>query len=90
MERGFRDIKPWIGPLVDPEFNATPANPPPPSYGAPPLPQSPAPGASKLVSLSMFNEMAMQRGLTIEWSANQNGPGHSLTWVVQCIGEYDR
>ncbi|KAI9461025.1 hypothetical protein BJY52DRAFT_1261830 [Lactarius psammicola] len=95
MEKGFRDIKAWIGPLVDPNFSPTPSgsysgathtNPPPPTYGAPPLPYSPpAQGVPRLASLSLFNEMAMQRGLKIEWNATQSGPGHSLTWVVHCL-----
>ncbi|KAH8998821.1 hypothetical protein EDB86DRAFT_2910266 [Lactarius hatsudake] len=93
-EKGYRDIKAWIGPLVDPDFSPTPsgfpANPPPPTYGAPPLPHSPpAQGVPKPSVLSLFNEMAMQRGLRIEWNANQSGPGHSLTWVVHCLGEYE-
>jgi len=94
MEKGYRDIKAWIGPLVDPEFGSTPsgfpganlANPPPPSYSAPPLPQSPpAPGGQRIASLALFNEMAMQRGLKIEWNANQSGPGHALNWIVCCL-----
>lgn len=98
MEKGYRDIKAWIGPLVDPDFSPTPSglsganftSPPPPSYNAPPLPQGPpAPDGQKSGSLALFNEMAMQRGLTVEWNANQSGPGHSLTWVVHCLGEYD-
>jgi len=82
-ERGYRDIKAWIGPLIDPDFSATPANPPPPIHGAPPLP--PSTSAPGVASLSLFNEMAMQRGLKIEWTATQSGPGHSLTWVVHCL-----
>jgi len=91
IEKGYRDIKAWIGPLVDPEFSPTPsgipgtnvASPPPPSYGAPPLP--PTQGGQRPASLALFNEMAMQRGLAIEWSANQSGPGHALIWVVHCL-----
>ncbi|KAF8273869.1 hypothetical protein EI94DRAFT_1654128, partial [Lactarius quietus] len=92
IERGHRDIKGWIGPLVDPEYESrqsgpsTSVNPPPPAYGAPPLPNNPpAPGAPRVASLSLFNEMAMQRGLKIEWNASQSGPGHSLTWAVYCL-----
>lgn len=93
IERGYQNIKSWIGPLVDPEFSArqstsfpgaNSANPPPPAQGAPPLPP-PAQGGQRLASLSLFNEMAMQRGLKIEWNSTQSGPGHSLTWVVHCI-----
>jgi ribonuclease-3 len=94
IEKGYRDIKAWVAPLIDPEFSPPPsgfpvtnfANPPPPSYGAPPLPQSPpAPGGQRMASLALFNEMAMQRGLRLEWNANQSGPGHSLIWVVHCL-----
>jgi ribonuclease-3 len=93
IERGFQGIKTWIGPLIDPDFSARPpasfpgansANPPPPAHGAPPLPP-PAQGGQRLASLSLFNEMAMQRGLTITWNSNQSGPGHNLTWVVHCV-----
>lgn len=92
IEKGYGTIKVWIGPLVDPEFSRSPsgsggdtlANPPPPTYGAPPLPNSPpAQGAQR--SLAMLNETAMQRGVKIEWNASQSGQAHSLTWVVHCL-----
>ncbi|KAI9445350.1 hypothetical protein H4582DRAFT_1806457 [Lactarius indigo] len=94
IEKGYRDIKAWIGPLLIPDFSPTQsgpfpgatANPPPPAYGAPPLPHSPpAQGVPKPSVLSLFNELAMQRGLRVEWNASQSGPGHSLTWVVHCL-----
>jgi hypothetical protein len=40
------------------------------------------------VILAQFNQTAAQRGLKVEWNAAQSGPGHALTWNVDCIGEY--
>ena len=64
-------------------------NPPPPASPPPPLPSNPlAPGAPKSAFLSLFNQTATQRGVKVDWVAAQSGPGHSLTWIVECIGEY--
>ena len=62
-------------------------NPPPPNTPPPPLPNNAiTPGAF----LAQFNQTAMQRGLKVEWTAAQSGPGHALTWNVECIGEYSQ
>jgi len=61
-------------------------NPPPPASPPPPLPSNPlAPGAPKSAFLSLFNQTATQRGVKVEWNAAMSGPGHSLTWTVECI-----
>lgn len=59
-------------------------NPPPPASPPPPLPGNPL---GQGVSLASFNQIAAQRGLKIEWKANQSGPGHALTWTVECFGK---
>lgn len=92
VERGYSAVKTWINPLVDPEYNPTSpssgsfggsmANPPPPASPPPPLP-----GNTTGVFLASFNQMAAQRGVKIEWTASQSGPGHALTWRVECIGK---
>jgi len=57
------------------------ANPAPPASPPPPLPGNPTgPG----ILLASFNQTAAQRGLKIEWKASQSGPGHALTWNVEC------
>jgi hypothetical protein len=99
VEHGYSSVQAWIRPLIDP--NSAPStsgttshmgafgNPPPPASPPPPLPHnSAAPGAPKSVYLSMFNQTAAQRGVKIEWTAVQSGPGHALTWNVECLGEY--
>lgn len=60
------------------------ANPLPPASPPPPLPAN---QAEKGALLASFNQTAMQRGLKIEWKAGQSGPGHSLTWNVECSGK---
>lgn len=60
-------------------------NPPPPNTPPPPLPNN---GIASGVLLAQFNQTAAQRGLKVEWNAAQSGPGHALTWNVDCIGEY--
>ena len=59
-------------------------NPPPPASPPPPLPGNPL---GQGVLLASFNQTAAQRGLKIEWNATQSGPGHALTWNVECIGK---
>ncbi|KAI0249494.1 SNF2 family N-terminal domain-containing protein [Lactifluus subvellereus] len=63
-------------------------HPPPPASPPPPLPSNPlAPGAPKSAFLSLFNQTAMQRGVNVEWNAVQSGPGHALTWTVECLAD---
>lgn len=61
------------------------ANPLPPASPPPPLPGNPL--GQQGVLLASFNQTAAQRGLKIEWKAEQSGPGHALTWNVECIGK---
>ncbi|KAI0307675.1 hypothetical protein B0F90DRAFT_1621845 [Multifurca ochricompacta] len=94
VERSYSVVKGWIGPLVDPDFSPSPfgssAGPPPPTSPPPPLPNNPlAPEAPKSAYLSLFNQTAAQRGIKVDWQMDRTGPGHSLTWVVQCLGECD-
>ncbi len=58
--------------------------PPPPASPPPPLPGN---SAVQGVALASFNQTATQRGLKVEWKAAQSGPGHALTWNVECIGK---
>ncbi|KAF8481048.1 hypothetical protein DFH94DRAFT_439866 [Russula ochroleuca] len=89
VERGYPAVKAWIQPLVDPDFTQSStsfggsmANPPPPVSPPPPLPgNSLGPG----VFLASFNQTAVQRGVKVEWTASQSGPGHALVWKVDCI-----
>jgi hypothetical protein len=57
-------------------------NPPPPASPPPPLP-----GNTSGLLLASFNQAAAQRGMKIEWKAAQSGPGHALTWNVECLGK---
>jgi len=57
-------------------------NPPPPNTPPPPLPNN---TVSSGVLLAQFNQTAAQRGLKVEWNAAQSGPGHALTWNIDCI-----
>jgi len=91
VEQGYLGAKAWIQPLVDPNFastpvgssaGASPGNPPPPTTAPPPLPTNPL-GAGAF--LALFNQTATQRGVKVEWPAAQTGPGHALTWNVDCV-----
>jgi ribonuclease-3 len=62
-------------------------HPPPPTTAPPPLPGNPA-GTGAF--LAMFNQMVAQRSIKVEWPAVQTGPGHALTWSVECVGEYSQ
>lgn len=90
IEQGYPTIKAWIKPLVLPEIysndstGSSAVNPPPPSTPPPPLPGNTL-GSGAI--LALFNQTASQRGVKIEWKAIQSGPGHQLTWNVDCIGK---
>ena len=102
VEKGYLAVKSWIQPMIDPDFNpnsnqgstsypdrygstgGNTANPLPPASSPPPLPGN-SPGQGLL--LALFNQTATQRGLKIEWKATQSGPGHALTWNVECLGK---
>ncbi|KAI0005572.1 hypothetical protein BJV74DRAFT_762353 [Russula compacta] len=90
IEQGHPTIKAWIRPLVHPEINSNDStgisavNPPPPSTPPPPLPGNTL-GSGAI--LALFNQTASQRGVKIEWNAIQSGPGHALTWNVDCIAD---
>ncbi len=60
------------------------ANPPPPASPPPPLPGNPL---GQGVLLASFNQTAAQRGVKIEWTTSQSGPGHALTWNAECVGK---
>jgi ribonuclease-3 len=92
VEKGYLAVKAWIQPMIDPDFNpnsnqgstsyGSSGNPLPPASPPPPLPAS---TIGQGVFLASFNQTASQRGLKIEWEAKQSGPGHALTWNVECL-----
>jgi hypothetical protein len=103
VEKGYSAVKTWVQPLVDPDFDSNSnqgstsygsdpygsmggnmANPLPPASPPPPLPGS---SVGQGLLLASFNQTATQRGLKIEWKAAQSGPGHALTWNVECFGK---
>ncbi|EIW86880.1 hypothetical protein CONPUDRAFT_86818 [Coniophora puteana RWD-64-598 SS2] len=61
-----------------------PPPPPPPSPPRLPPPNPLAPAQPNLAFLPLFNQTAIQRGLTVQYSAAFDGPAHAGTWVVSC------
>ncbi|KAG6900528.1 hypothetical protein C0993_009481 [Termitomyces sp. T159_Od127] len=63
--------------------------PMPPSSPPPPLPSDSMSTISvappNIVSLALVNQTAVQRGVTIFYSADQVGPPHMPTWTVKCL-----
>lgn len=58
----------------------------PPQYS----PSSPTLGgtqASNLITLALVNEIAMKRGVRLEWQATSSGPPHLPLWEVACLRE---
>ncbi|KAG6889997.1 hypothetical protein C0995_012957 [Termitomyces sp. Mi166 len=67
------------------------STPMPPSSPPPPLPPdnmhtiSMATHNLNLVSLALVNQTAVQRGISITYSAEQAGPPHMPTWTMKCL-----
>ncbi|KAG6910515.1 hypothetical protein DXG01_009934 [Tephrocybe rancida] len=87
------------GPIPDASMSSTQSDynaPPPPSQPSnppPPLPSDNYPTISmatpNLVSLSLVNQTAAQRGIAVTYTAEQVGPAHMPTWTVRCLSELD-
>ncbi|KAK0465560.1 uncharacterized protein EV420DRAFT_1637681 [Desarmillaria tabescens] len=69
-----------------------PQSPPPPippssmpfnPASPPPMAQTPQ-GISSLITLQLVNQTAAQKGVTVTYSAESQGPPHAPTWTVQC------
>jgi len=43
------------------------------------------PPTLNLISLSLVNQTAMQKGFAINYAASQEGPPHQPTWTVRCL-----
>ena len=61
------------------------SQPPPPSSKPPPLP--PAPN-TQVSFLPLFNQVASQRRLGVEYTAQFFGPPHAGKWHVKCLGVF--
>lgn len=59
--------------------------PPPPTSRPPPLP--PTPG-QQVSFLPLFNQIASQRRLGVEYTAQFFGPPHAGKWHVKCLGMF--
>jgi len=74
-----------------------PPPPPPPSIPPPVQPPPPkgmpnfgnplAPAQPHLAFLPLFNQTAIQRGLSVTYPASFSGPPHAGKWNVTCVGE---
>lgn len=63
--------------------------PAPPAGPPPPLPPTlhPLPPTLNLISLSLVNQTAVQKGFAINYAASQEGPSHQPTWTVRCLSK---
>lgn len=62
--------------------------PTPPTGPPPPLPSTPPvslTGNMNLISLSLVNQTAMQKGYSINYAASHEGLSHQPTWTVRCL-----
>jgi dsRNA-specific ribonuclease len=99
LQSGLAPIQEWLRRLIDPDSQPHPPSPssapthynnmmsnyhpPQPSTSPPPLPQ--------LISLSLVNQTAMQKGTPVVYEAESSGPPHQPRWVVRCkIGGVER
>lgn len=66
-------------------FGSQPPPSPPRQVPKPPNPLSPA--QPTLSFLPLFNQMATQRRVTVEYPAEFSGPPHAGQWTVRCVGK---
>jgi hypothetical protein len=94
-------VRDWLGPHIDSEYkpvqsqrrrsSAGGANyaPPPPPGLPPPIPPSPSttviPNQTQPQFLSLFNQTASQRHMTITWAQEMSGQSHSPHWKVTLL-----
>ncbi|KAI8990486.1 hypothetical protein BD414DRAFT_458984 [Trametes punicea] len=63
-----------------------PLAPPQPNIAPPPLPTNPlAPAQPHSAFLPLFNQIAQQRRLEVQYPAQFSGPAHAGRWTVQCL-----
>lgn len=60
-----------------------PPNIPPPSFGGAYAPSPTAPSGTQY--LPLFNQVATQRRLTVDYPAEFSGPPHAGRWFVRCV-----
>ncbi|KAG6817954.1 hypothetical protein H0H87_012422 [Tephrocybe sp. NHM501043] len=81
-------------PPPQPAWNLAAQPPQPPQPSQPSSPPPPLPSeylttisapSSNLVTLALVNQTAVQRGVTLEYSAGHVGPPHQPTWTVRCL-----
>lgn len=92
VQKGLAPVTHWISRLVDPESEPLRDTLSPPPYSSnstaasipqPPIPELPP--TSVQPSLAMFNQICFQRGLTVRWEAQSDGPPHQPRWLVKCF-----
>ncbi|KAK0198835.1 hypothetical protein F5146DRAFT_1021182 [Armillaria mellea] len=59
--------------------------PPMPFNSSIPPPMNQTPTISSLITLQLVNQTAAQRGMTVTYSADSQGPPHAPIWTVQCL-----
>ncbi|KAJ7103383.1 hypothetical protein B0H15DRAFT_812091 [Mycena belliarum] len=99
IRNGINHVQAWVSALVDPNANVNSFGTPPPQFGIgmppppplsipPPLPQhnsTPMQNSGyPIVTLSLMNEKAMTRGVSVTYPAQSTGPSHAPTWTVSC------
>ncbi|KAF7347719.1 hypothetical protein MVEN_01529100 [Mycena venus] len=99
IRNGINHVQAWISALIDPDAGVPqPLNansfgaPPPPMVNPPPLPphlpnNPPVTNASPQQHniLSLLNQTAMQKNLSVTYPAeNMGGPPHAPSWRVAC------
>ncbi|KAH7886080.1 hypothetical protein F5I97DRAFT_1809495 [Phlebopus sp. FC_14] len=101
LQRGISVVLPWICLLVDPDSEppavpgneSTPRSPPPYSASSSAQPVQPTvsppptsgPSLSGVNVLVTFNQACSQRGYSVVWQPESQGPPHDPRWIVRCI-----
>ncbi|KAJ7727834.1 hypothetical protein DFH07DRAFT_851555 [Mycena maculata] len=89
IRNGFHQVQAWISALIDPNAHVdsfgTLLPPPQPLGMPPPLPNPSTSPQNSGNILSVINEAAMKRGVSVTYPAEQTGPPHAPTWTVTCV-----
>jgi len=85
LQHGLNGVQAWIGPLVDSSFGRSTAQAPPqPLDNPPPIPPLGSAAQSKPAILPIFNQIAVQRRVQVEWKTTSTGASHAPLWYAEC------
>ncbi|KAJ7170455.1 hypothetical protein C8R43DRAFT_876006, partial [Mycena crocata] len=82
IRNGINEVQAWVSALVDPDAGANSFAAPQPPGGV--LSLKPLEPNAGVPLLARLNQIAIQKGHSVAYPAEQTGPAHAPTWTVTC------